>query len=364
MTLAQTSPVQLIVGAGCSQQLGANLARGSVLLLTTAGMIRRNVTSRLIASSGPLVSWTIRCVDPNPEMNQIDQLADNLRGHRWDMIVALGGGSVIDCAKILSLMLPDASHWKLIDGLLNGNLFSSIVQLPLICLPTTAGTGAEVTPFATVWDSSNKQKRSLSGENLYPRLALLDPELTLTLGPDNTLFGALDAISHALETCWNRHATVDSGALALKALKKIEMHLTMVLSNPSSLLARAEMQEASLLAGLAMKKNRTALAHAISYPLTAHFGVPHGLACSFTLPTLMRLVESKKAWETRPPTRSQRELVSQLESFKLGHRVLKFCPRQQVLDLVAEMVPPDRIGNFVLPVSQDDLIEIVDASLP
>ena len=128
--------------------------------------------------------------------------------------------------------------------------------------------------------------------DLLPDKILLDPQLTLTLPRDITLFPGLDATSHALESIWNKNADRASNEIAYEALSLISKSLPQVLKRPSDLEARSSMQIASLLAGISINRTRSAIAHSISYPLTSRYSVPHGIACSFTLPYLIDLVRS------------------------------------------------------------------------
>src|SRR5690606_27378339 len=203
-------------------------------------------------------------------------------------LIALGGGSTIDSAKALARLLTRPAGTSLADLFVAEPLPGRVqAALPLVAIPTTSGTGAEVTPFGTVWDYDAHQKRSVVGDDLYPRLALLDPALTLGLPKDVTISSGLDAISHALESTWNRNASPASLGLVTKSLQLSLPALPRAVEEPENLDARADMMQASALAGIAISQTRTALAHAISYPLTARFGLPHGIACSFTLPALL-----------------------------------------------------------------------------
>ena len=157
--------------------------------------------------------------------------------------------------------------------------------IPIIAIPTTSGTGSEVIRRGTIWGDSGI-KYSVSDSHLYPSHAVLDPNLCLTMSRELTLATGLDALSHAMEAVWNRHHSTVSDALASQAISMIHQRLGQVLHAPSDLEARRDMQAAATIAGLAMGTTQTALAHAISYQFTSQYGMPHGLACSFTLPEI------------------------------------------------------------------------------
>jgi alcohol dehydrogenase len=160
--------------------------------------------------------------------------------------------------------------------------------IPLIAVPTTAGTGSEVTSWATVWDTENAKKYSLARSDLYPTHAVIDPELMRSLPLDQTISTGLDALSHALESIWNINLNPVSANFAVSAAKSVMQHLVPLSKNLDDLVLRTHMAEAATTAGLAFSNTRTALAHSLSYPVTLHHGVPHGVACSFMLPDVMR----------------------------------------------------------------------------
>jgi alcohol dehydrogenase len=363
MNWVQFNPVRVVAGPGCSSQLDRYLPDAPILLLTSAGMARRGTLARLRAQASPARHWTMEFVAPNADLDTLDTQADALRGRGLGAIVALGGGSVMDAAKALSVLLPQPVPRRLHQALRLQVPLDYGAALPVICLPTTAGTGAEVTPFATIWDGALRQKHSLADEALYARAAMLDPELTLALPWQETLHSALDATSHALETLWNRGATPVGGALALQALRGVVAGLPRVQARPDDLDARARLQEASLLAGLAISQSRTALAHSMSYPLTAHFGVPHGLACSYTLAALLQWVQREGAWAVAPPADLRDELLRLLAGHELGAAVRRYCQPDAVLARLDEMFSPQRAGNFVIAASRSDALEIISASL-
>jgi len=165
--------------------------------------------------------------------------------------------------------------------------------LPVIAVPTTAGTGSEVTPWATFWDKKIGRKHSLHYPRLFPERALVDPELTITLPPEPTLAGGLDALSHALEAIWNRNANPISDQYAIAAAKEVLRTLPALMEAPGELPLRSAMAKAALLSGLAFSNTQTALAHSISYPMTLRYGLPHGIACSFCLPLVLRMACGK-----------------------------------------------------------------------
>lgn len=351
------NPVTIHAGPGSFDDVAKLASKGQWLLVTTAGFTRRGVTDRVRAMVGSDRLTVFDEVTPNPDLDHLDSVAASLRQTRLDGIIALGGGSAIDAAKVLAVILKSD-----IDAPLNHILRTNKAQaweekLPLIAIPTTAGTGAEVTPFATVWDHAANRKYSVTGDRTFPDHAILDPELTLTLPADETLYTALDSISHALESLWNKNRTVISETYALRALTLANEALPALLETPTDLVQRERMQQASMLAGLAICTTRTAIAHAISYPMTLHFGVPHGLACSFTLPEILdNYMSSVDAGEERRILEVTRKVLGALH---LRERIQSFASLTEAVTHIDEMFQPDRAQNFSMSADRQVVAELV-----
>ena len=287
------NPVDVRFGAGVVDTLGKVL-RGPAYCLVTyddanGGGVFADLARRVEAMAGtPAV--TVRNIGPNPDFIG---LADSCRTYASasrpvEAIVALGGGSVMDAAKVLAAASGDFERVR--HHLETGKGGDELGRTPIVAVPTTAGTGSEVTSWATVWDTVAMKKYSLARETLYPETALVDPLLTLGLPRAVTISTGLDALSHALESLWNVNANPVSGALAEVAAREVLDALPLLADDLGSEALRTRLARASLFAGLAFSNTRTALAHALSYHLTLHHGVPHGIACSFSLPMVMRAV--------------------------------------------------------------------------
>ena len=365
MSWSHYNPVAVHSGPGIRKKLPGVLPGGKALLITTEGMVRRG-TFQALLDLCPDVVWSAQTVPSNPDLDMLDTIAEWHRQAGVDAVVALGGGSAMDSAKALAAILPmrptedtpPLSRW-LRDGEARGN----DPVLPVICLPTTAGTGAEVTPFGTIWDTAHHKKRSVAHPALFPQTALLDPELTLSLPWRETLTGAMDIISHCLETLWNRTATPVSLALAGQALPMVMDALPRAQVEPLDIAPRSALQEASLMAGIAISQSRTALAHAVSYPVTLGFGVPHGLACAFTLPAIAALVSRRNGW----PGEHYRNVGERAAAFvrECGLKAVlrEYCVAKDVCALVDDMLDPARPDTLTVEAGRDDVLEILRASL-
>lgn len=367
------NPVRLIFGIDCLNALPEVIMGRRVLFVTTPGFTRRGVTDRVRKLVEPCLVQIIDTIGPNPELDGLEGMAQELCDIRGEVIVAVGGGSVIDTAKVLSTLLSRKE-----EGLsLRNHLENNIGELqgsaiPVIAVPTTAGTGSEVTPFATVWDSVSGKKYSLSGSQLFPEIALLDPRMTVSLPRDMTVMTGLDAISQGFEAIWNRNATPVTTMYATEALRIALSTLERLAMDLDNVRLRADMLRASTFAGLAISNARTALAHSMSYPITMHYGVPHGLACGFTIPAILRFNSIADDGRLHGLAIALKmNSVDELHEYVMrlldGLGVQEILKRyvdsvNQLKELVPEMLTPGRSDNNMRPVDLDDLIRILDES--
>lgn len=336
------------------------LTGNKVLLVTSSSFISRGHAdniSKQLGQLSPAVELTIcQPIKANPELTLLNQLYEEHYKTHFTDVIALGGGSVIDSAKALSYTLLNL-HVSLAQALNNAAL-TDPDHLNLICIPTTSGTGSEVTPFATIWDSESQTKLSLNG--VCADHIIHDPTLTLTLPKTETLYSALDALSHALESIWNVNRTPSTQDIAEQSIALICKWLPVALTEPENLTARENLQYGALLAGLAISQTKTALAHAISYPLTLKFSMPHGLACSFTLAALLKHVKSD---ELKLSTKLADSIINLLHSLNLIDYVNQYATNDQVINAIKGQLDPSRAGNFILPINDDMLKNILIESL-
>jgi alcohol dehydrogenase len=355
------------------QQIADFIDAARIALVTTPGFRRRGIVDTVSNAFGSRLINIVDDVKPNPGVDDLEVQSARLRAERPDTLIALGGGSTIDTAKALARLLSEAEGTSLLTLLRDGATATTAAAVPVVAIPTTAGTGAEVTPFGTVWDHSAKVKYSITGDDLYPELAILDPELTRELPAEITVASGLDAISHALESTWNRNATPVTLGLATKSLQLSMQSLAAATENPDNIRARAGMMQASLLAGLAISQSRTALAHSISYPLTANFNLPHGLACSFTLPALLtfnaevddgRLAHLARGVGYAGTDDLAVELTALFERLGIGEILARYLPdRSSILALSDQMFAPGRAENNLREATEDQVSALVTDSL-
>ena len=283
------NPVSIRMGPGCVGELPAILAGRRAVLVTFPEAGALGLVARLRGILGAQLLAVEDRVEPNPDVANLAAMYERFwRDHAaCDAIVAVGGGSAIDTAKALMVGTASGRFDDLVALLSTGKPFKPDRVKALIAVPTTAGTGSEVTPWATIWDRAAGRKHSLHLPETWPEAAVIDSELMLTLPEAVTIQSGLDALSHALESIWNVNANPISDTFAVAAARDVIATLPSLLKKPKDGELRARMAAAALKAGMAFSNTKTALAHSISYEMTLRFGLPHGIACSFTLPMVL-----------------------------------------------------------------------------
>lgn len=235
----------------------------------------------------------------NPKLSDLQSGIAAVRTMTSPLVLAVGGGSALDMAKLIAFFAPKGCDPR--TYLTTGPSGDDAATLPLATIPTTAGTGSEATQFATVY--INQTKYSLDNPAILPQAVILDPALTFHLPAKETAESGLDALTQAIESYWNVKSTDDSKAYAREAIPLLWENLETTVLHPS-LESRTAMLKGANLAGKAICITRTTAAHAISYPMTAHFNVPHGQAVSISLPYFLafnRDVSIKDCLDPRGP---------------------------------------------------------------
>jgi phosphonate metabolism-associated iron-containing alcohol dehydrogenase len=286
MTANYYNPVHSVYGAGAVSRLKELLAGRKAVLVTFPEARGLGLTARIEEVLQESLSGIIDNVQPNPDVAELRPVYERFwREHAdTEVIVAVGGGSTIDTAKALMVDSRSGKFDELVELLANGTPFVPARHKMLVAVPTTAGTGSEVTPWATIWDREKGKKYSLHLPQTWPAYAVIDPQLMLSLPPSVTLQSGLDALSHALEAIWNVNANPVSDTFAVAAATDILDVLPRLMRDLGDSRLRGRMALAALKAGMAFSNTKTALAHSISYEMTLRHGLPHGIACSFPLP--------------------------------------------------------------------------------
>ncbi|MBS4208298.1 phosphonoacetaldehyde reductase [Bacillus sp. FJAT-50079] len=231
-------------------------------------------------------TW-IKEVDANPTQRSIISSLQQIGNKKIDVIIAFGGGSAIDLAKGISAFYNSNRNYnytvKEITMNIKNKSYVDDEFIDIIAVPSTAGTGSELTQWATIWDENKLEKFSIDAPGLRPKKAMIVPELTLTVPKKMTLATGLDAMCQAIESYWSKHTNPIVQDIAYRAVELVIQNLRKSLYNPNDIASREKLCRASVLSGLAFSQTRTTACHSISYPLTMLYGIPHGLAVSLTL---------------------------------------------------------------------------------
>ncbi len=222
-------------------------------------------------------------VKPEPEIELVEDCVNEIKNGQYDGLIAVGGGSAIDIAKAAAVLYTNNVPIEELFGTDN-------VQepgLPVIAIPTTAGTGSEVTNISILSDKKEQLKKGIVSPYLLPDVALVSPEMTMTMPKSVTAASGIDALVHAIEAFISVNASPITDALALKAIKMITIYLPKAYANPNDLKAREEMVTASLMAGMAFGNAGVGAVHALAYPLGGRFNIPHGVSNALLLPYVM-----------------------------------------------------------------------------
>ena len=280
-------PSIMQIGSGAIKELGNimnNMGYKNPLIITDSMMIELGYISRLeeILKSKNIIADIFKDTIPEPTVKSIQDGVNKVKDGNYDSLIALGGGSPIDSAKAISIL-----------GKFGGNMkeyrFPRIVDelgIPVIAIPTTAGTGSEVTKFTIISDETTDEKMLCVGKGFMPSVAIIDYELTLSLPQRSTADTGIDALTHAMEAYVSKKANKFSDAQALQAMNLIAPNLRKVFHDGSNREAREKMMLGATLAGVAFSNASVALVHGMSRPIGAFYHVPHGLSNAMLLPSV------------------------------------------------------------------------------
>jgi alcohol dehydrogenase class IV len=280
---------EITFGSGTRRQIGEVAAAYGTrtLIVTGRSDVSRRRAEELVQhlQEAGLSATVFAQVEPEPSLPTVEAGRQALRDHAADVVIAVGGGSAMDVGKAIGALgcrEETVGHFFATGAAING------FGLPVIAMPTTSGTGAEVTPNSVFTDPATRHKASIRGAALMPRAAIVDPELTLELPREQTAFSGLDALTQAIESYTSTGANVVSDMLAQEATARIAGSLRRACEVGTDLPAREDMALGSLLAGLALASARLGLVHGLAHPLGALYHLPHGRVCGWLLPAVMR----------------------------------------------------------------------------
>ena len=283
-----TIPAKVVYKAGAIEEL-SNLLKDAgidkVLVVTDPGLAQAgfvDIVSRVL-TTGSIEHKIFKDVEPNPSVDTVDTGTAIFNEFKFQGVIALGGGSPMDTAKAIAVKVTNNGNIPDYEGM---DAFDKD-PLPVFAIPTTAGTGSEVTPFAVITDRANKYKLTMISTRIIPKVAMLDPGLISRLPAPIAASTGLDALTHAIESYVSLFASPYSDAFAEKAIEIIGRNLRLFVANRLNEEAAGNMLVASLFAGLAFTHARLGNAHAMAHPLGGYFNVPHGVANAILLPYIM-----------------------------------------------------------------------------
>lgn len=364
-------PGEIVFGDNAATSVGDHVrGRGyrKPLVVTDKGIVAAGLLAPLVAGfdTNALDYVIFDDVVANPTL---DNVADGLavfRHANCDVLVAVGGGSAMDAAKAIACQHTNPQPLRRYVGY---DMFS-FSPAPLICVPTTAGTGSEVTRWAVVTDEEQQTKLAFGGKALIPQLSVIDPLLTISMPPAVTAQTGMDAFTHALEAYTATNSSPISDSFALQALRLIARWLPVAYRDGSDVLARRNMMYGQMLAGLAFSNAAVGTVHAMAHQLGALRQVPHGLANAVLLPYVMRFNEC--ACEARfedvlrlmsPLSAGSRSLIQNVIEMRsmlgIPHSLDDLGISESDLPTLADMATVDLANTFnARPVTRRDLVDL------
>ncbi|MBI5865757.1 MAG: iron-containing alcohol dehydrogenase [Planctomycetes bacterium] len=374
------SPVDVLFGSGAAEQAGLlaqRLGGGRRVLLVSHSPVldagpARGVLQSIDAAG---VACTVFAnAEPNPTTRTVDAVVTAARGHAIGVIVGLGGGSAMDCAKGANLILTNGGSMADYRGDAPADVLSRRKPLlPMILIPTTAGTGSEAQSFALISDATTHMKlacgdrRPPAAGGLRPRVAILDAQLTRSQPAETAAASAMDAISHAVETAGCRARTGVSREFSRAAWELLAVHAVRAVRRPEDAAARSAMLLGAHLAGCAIENSMLGAAHACANPLAARFGITHGIAVGLLLPHVVRFNASSGPNPYADLVDRSDDLAAMIGSFlaDLGspQRLSELgVPREALPVMAGEAASQWTAGFNPRPAGSAELLTILDAA--
>jgi len=336
-------PTRVVLGAGALRRLPEEVRRLGLhrpLLVTDAGVVKAGIVDRVISILGEagLVHVLFDRVTPDPTERDVFAGLEAYRTGGCDGIIALGGGSPLDAAKLVQLLTSHAPPLSQYDDATGGDRFVTHPLPPLIAIPTTAGTGSEVSRSGVAFLQDTGRKTVIFAPALLPRVALCDPELTYGLPPRATAATGLDAFTHCLEAYLSNGFHPLADAVAIDGVARVARALPVVMQEPNHLQARTDMMVAAMEGAMAFQKG-LGNAHALAHALTPVAGLHHGLANAVVLPSVM-------AFNREAATaRLARVAVAMGEPSGASDEVLAGLAIDRVRALVTDVGLPTRLSD-------------------
>ena len=364
------NPVKLVFGSKVRKKISEECVDKNVLIICSTTAYHRHIKDPELNTLFSFARVAFEHgFESNPSLTDIIEISNKYRDCPLDLIVGLGGGSAMDVAKIASVSIPAIRKAIHIDDLLKDSaLFSCFKEIDCIQVPTTAGTGSEVTPFATVWDYESQQKKSLSHPVMYAKKAFIDPDFLSQVPREVAISTGLDALNQAFESIWNVNANEFTRPISRRAAILALRGLPLInkVSNDPDL--RVKLSLASLFAGLAISQTRTSICHSISYPLTLRYGIEHGMACSFSILEVFKynsafVKDDLELIELELKLDPYIVLKNIIKQHGVNSYLARLLPNKSVFsESIEDFVTTGRFENNIKTCNQNDLTKIITTS--
>lgn len=347
-------PEQAIVGIGALSLLANETKKygKKVLIITDPGLMKTGIVEKVksLLEENEICCDVYSDVKPEPPTSSINECASVAREGRYDVLIGLGGGSSIDVCKGVSVLSTNA-------GVINDYFFPAVVPnrgLPIIAIPTTSGTGAEVTCNAVFVDEIKGTKMTVQSPYIMPAIALVDPELTLTCPPQLTAATGLDALAHAIESYTAQKAQPLTEMYALESIRYISKYLRSAVYNGGNIEARYGMSLGSFMAGVTLANAGINAVHAMAHSLGGKHGVPHGISNGLLLSYVMEY-----------------NMIADMDKFAkiaeaMGENVHGLTTRDKALkgveavkNLCNDVQIPLKISDLGMNIRKEDLYELI-----
>jgi alcohol dehydrogenase len=382
MTKSFETVRRITFGCGSLENLGNEIKRvngSKALVVTDPGLKSAGVVDAVAAALDKTkLNYSVFAeVEPDPRVEVALASVAAAKAYGPDVIVGLGGGSSLDISKITSVLLTN-------EGPIEKYFGMELVPrpgVPLILIPTTAGTGSEMTSICVLSDTKNKVKKGIVSEHMFARVALLDPKLTLALPPRVTAMTGMDALVHAIESFVGVRASVFTDTLNLQAIRLVAANLRQAFAQGQNLAVRENMLHASCLAGMAFSNTQNGLDHALALAIGGKFHLPHGLLTAFILPWVMeynliatpgkytRIAEAfgertKHLPEIQAARLSVKAVKDLLDDVGICYKLSSYgVPREEFPALAKATVGAARlISNNPRTVTEADVIRLLEAN--
>jgi alcohol dehydrogenase len=335
-------PTRIVADRNALDDIGeevVGLGKKAIIVTGKNSARKHGYTQRVIDSlkKNNIDSVVYEKIESNPDVVLIDEGAEIARSEKCDFVIGLGGGSAIDAAKgIAAVVSENKSVWDFVEGY---EIKKDV--LPIVAIPTTAGTGTETTPYSVISNKKIKRKDGFGSNFIFPKISILDPILTISLSPYYTADTGIDTLAHAIEAYTSVFASPISDLFAIEAIKLVAKNLRTVVADGRNIIARTNMLFASALAGVAIANPDTTIAHVIGEAVGAVYDTDHGVSVAIALPAVMEYncVSNFKKYAN---------ITKLLEgdSLNLSLRDLAFKSADSVRDLIKDIKLPLKFNDI------------------